>query len=90
MRIRILGTCTPVKSAKLTVRDADVGMVKMAVDVVVGRSAVLLSANMVGQFAYRVQVVRRIQRHPVVKRQPLAVLDLVGDVSQVLDQMKTA
>ena len=80
VRISILGTCTAIKPAKFAVRDADIRMVKMPVDVVIGCPAVLLAPDMVGEFPDGIEVVGRIKRHPLVKRQPLAILDLVGDV----------
>ena len=52
--------------------DADVGRVDVRVDVVVAEVAVVPLADQVGHRAQREQVVRRLQRQPVLEAQPLA------------------
>ena len=52
-RVRV-GVCLPgtaVKAAEFTVGDADICMIKMAVDVVIRRQTVLLPANGIGELA---------------------------------------
>ncbi len=75
-------TCTFIKPAKLAIRNADVRVVKMPVDVVIRRQAVLAAANCVGQLAESVQVARLVKRNAFVERQTLAILDLEGDLAK--------
>src|SRR5207302_11456106 len=72
-----------VKPAKLAIGNADIRVVKMAVDVVIRRQPMLFPTNKIRQLAKRIQIIGLIERHPLVKRQTLAILDLVGDISQM-------
>src|SRR5436190_6449798 len=51
MRVRTVLPRTFVKTAKFAVGDADIRVVKMPVDVVIGRQPVLFAANEIGKFA---------------------------------------
>ena len=83
MRVRTFLPGTFVKTAEFAVGDADIRVVEMPIDVVIGRQSVLLASNKIGQFTDRVEVIRRVKRKPIVKRQTLAVLDFVGDVAKL-------
>ena len=71
------------KGAKLAVRDADVGGIDVAIDVVIGDVAVALFADVVGQPADGKQIGRLVERDAVVKGEALAREDFVGDGFQV-------
>ena len=71
---------TSIKAAEFAVGDADVRVVEMAIDVVIGRQAVLAAADSVCQFAESVEVGGVEKSDTFVKRQTLAVLDLKCDV----------
>ena len=58
---------------------ADVGRVDVRVDVVVRKVTVVPLAYQVGHRAQRKQVVRRLERQPVVEAQPLAGLDFIAN-----------
>ena len=60
---------------------ANVGGVDMAVDVEIGRIAVHPFANQVGQIAHRQDIVRAVQRYPIVEAKPLAGFHLLTDDS---------
>ena len=79
-----------IKPAELAVRDADIRVIEMPVDVVIRRQAVFLASDRVGEFAERVQIGRVIKSDAFIKRKTLAVFDLKAQFHADSDRMKTA
>ncbi|MBA3770691.1 MAG: hypothetical protein H0X08_09410, partial [Blastocatellia bacterium] len=88
MRVSSFFTRTFVKAAEFAVSYTDIRVVKMPVDVVIGRQPVPLAADMIGQFADRVEIGRVEKREAFVEGQPFAVFDLIADVPQFLVERK--
>ncbi len=82
VRICIFLPSPSIKSAKLAVCHTDVCVVKMPVDVVIGRQAMLPPPDRIGQLPERIQVRGVEKRQAVLERQPIAVLDLKAYVDQ--------
>ena len=57
MRISIFLPRTPIKPAKLAVRDTDIRVIKMPVDIIISRPPVLPPPHRIRQFPKRIQIV---------------------------------
>src|SRR5207247_305380 len=89
MSVSILGPSTPIKTAKLTVGDADIRVVEMSVDVVIGRQPVLFATDVVGKLADRIEIGRAVQSDALVKGKPLTGVDSVRNIVTQLIGRKT-
>ena len=67
VRVRAFLSRTLVETAELAVGYADVCMVEVSVDVVVGRQAMLPSSDVVGGLADSVEIGRIVEREALVK-----------------------
>ena len=80
--------CPAIEPAKFTIRNADVRVVKVPVDVVIRRQPMLAPANGVGELAESIQVGRVVERNALFKCKAFAVLDLECDVDQITIKRK--
>src|SRR5215813_73517 len=70
-----------IEPAKRAIRYANVGIVQVPVDVVVGKVSVQPFPNQVGKATNRNQIVRLKERTTIFKRNPLPGGDLFADLS---------
>ena len=82
MCVRTFLSCTFVKPAELTIRNADVRMIEVTIDVVIRRQSMLASSHMIGEFAECVEVGRVVKRQAFVECQALAVFYLECDIAE--------
>ena len=71
MRVSVFLPRTAIKPAKFAVRDADIRVIKMPVDVVISRPPVLPSPDRIRQFPQRIQIVGVIKCNAFIKGQTL-------------------
>jgi hypothetical protein len=81
---RPFGAVLPVEAAEVAVEDADVRVVEVHVPDVVGDVAVLFLADVVGEPPEGEEVVAPEEPDAVLEGQPLAGLDLLFDILEVI------
>ena len=83
VRVRTFLPRTFVKPTELAIRDADVRVIEVAIDVVISRQSMLLAAYMVGEFADCVEIGGVIKSQAFVKREALAIFYFERDFAEV-------
>jgi len=83
MRVRSFLSCPLIKATKFAVGHAYVGVVKMAVNVVIRREAMLAPADRVGELADGIEVGGAIESDAFIERQAFTVLNSISYLGYV-------
>jgi hypothetical protein len=70
----------PKEATELTIDVADVGGIKVTIDVEISGASVLLTPHRVSQFTQAIQIIRGEKSHAVFEREALAGINLGANI----------